>query len=174
MKVFFVLLSVLVLLSSCSSKQQQEPGVKYKTLRVEFTDRTLKNGYAASLRGRQYVEIRPQVDGIITEIRLNEGDVVKKGQVLFIIDQVPYKAALEMAIANVKSAESRLATARLTAESKRSCSERMWFRNLISKPLAIPLQKLRPVLLRLGQRKSMPVIICLIQKLKVLLTGLPV
>lgn len=34
MKVFFVLLSVLVLLSSCSSKQQQEPGVKYKTLRV--------------------------------------------------------------------------------------------------------------------------------------------
>lgn len=42
MKVFFVLLSVLVLLSSCSSKQQQEPGVKYKTLRVEFTDRTLK------------------------------------------------------------------------------------------------------------------------------------
>lgn len=47
MKVFFVLLSVLVLLSSCSSKQQQEPGVKYKTLRVEFTDRTLKNGYAA-------------------------------------------------------------------------------------------------------------------------------
>ena len=51
MKVFFVLLSVLVLLSSCSSKQQQEPGVKYKTLRVEFTDRTLKNGYAASLRG---------------------------------------------------------------------------------------------------------------------------
>ena len=173
MKVFFVLLSVLVLLSSCSSKQQQEPGVKYKTLRVEFTDRTLKNGYAASLRGRQYVEIRPQVDGIITEIRLNEGDVVKKGQVLFIIDQVPYKAALEMAIANVKSAESRLATARLTAE-KRSCSERMWFRNLISKPLAIPLQKLRPVLLRLGQRKSMPVIICLIQKLKVLLTGLPV
>lgn len=30
------------------------------------------------LRGRQYVEIRPQVDGIITEIRLNEGDVVKK------------------------------------------------------------------------------------------------
>ena len=118
MKVFFVLLSVLVLLSSCSSKQQQEPGVKYKTLRVEFTDRTLKNGYAASLRGRQYVEIRPQVDGIITEIRLNEGDVVKKGQVLFIIDQVPYKAALEMAIANVKSAESRLATARLTAERK--------------------------------------------------------
>ena len=78
MKVFFVLLSVLVLLSSCSSKQQQEPGVKYKTLRVEFTDRTLKNGYAASLRGRQYVEIRPQVDGIITEIRLNEGDVVKR------------------------------------------------------------------------------------------------
>lgn len=79
MKGFFILLSVAALLSSCSSKQQQEPGAKYKTLRVEFSDQTLKNGYAASLRGRQYVEIRPQVDGIITEIRLNEGDSGKKG-----------------------------------------------------------------------------------------------
>lgn len=79
-----------------------------------------------------------------------------------------------MAIANVKSAESRLATARLTAESKEELFREDVVSNLISKPLAIPLQKLRPVLLRLGQRKSMPVIICLIQKLKVLLTGLPV
>ena len=36
----------------------------------------------------------------------------------FIIDQVPYKAALETAVANVKSAEAKLATARLSAESK--------------------------------------------------------
>ena len=78
MKGFFILLSVTALLFSCSSKQQEKPGARYKTLRVEFSDRTLKNGYAASLRGRQYVEIRPQVDGVITEIRLNEGDVIKK------------------------------------------------------------------------------------------------
>ena len=172
MKGFFILLSVAALLSSCSSKQQQEPGAKYKTLRVEFSDQTLKNGYAASLRGRQYVEIRPQVDGIITEIRLNEGDVVKKGQVLFVIDQVPYKAALETAIANVKSAESRLATG-LRQRARRNSSGRTWSPNLISKPPVTLLQRLRPLLPKPGRRKPMHVITCLIQRLKVPSTGLP-
>lgn len=164
MKGFFILLSVAALLSSCSSKQRQEPGAKYKTLRVEFSDRTLKNGYAASLRGRQYVEIRPQVDGIITEIRLNEGDVVKKGQVLFIIDQVPYKAALETAIANVKSAESRLATAGLRQRAKRSCSGRMWFPNSTSRLPVILLRKPKPALPKPGRRRPMPVTTCPIQR----------
>ena len=43
---------------------------------------------------------------------------MSKGQTLFIIDQVPYKAALETAIANVKSAEAKLGTAQLTVDSK--------------------------------------------------------
>ncbi len=58
------------------------------------------------------------MSGIITRICINEGDPVHKGQTLFIIDQVPYKAALETAVANVKSAEAKLATAKLTADSK--------------------------------------------------------
>ena len=37
---------------------------------------------------------------------------------MFIIDQVPYEAALQTAVANVKSAEAALATAQLTYESK--------------------------------------------------------
>ena len=41
-----------------------------------------------------------------------------KGRHFSIIDQVPYKAALETAVANVKSAEAKLATAKLTADSK--------------------------------------------------------
>lgn len=59
------------------------------------------------------VEIRPQVSGLITQIRINEGQKVVKGQTLFVIDQVPYRAALAEATANVKSAEAKLATARL-------------------------------------------------------------
>lgn len=51
MKSIFILLSALILLSSCNPKPQQEAGAKYKTLRVEFSDRTLKTGYTASLRG---------------------------------------------------------------------------------------------------------------------------
>lgn len=113
------ILSLLtVLLASCGTQPQQEVGAEYKLFDVKLSNQTLQTGYTATLRGRQFVEVRPQVSGIITEIRLKEGDPVKKGQILFIIDQVPYKAALETAIANVRSAESKLATADLTARSK--------------------------------------------------------
>ena len=118
MKQFIIAMAVLSMLSACKESQRREGTAMYKTITVEPTNRTLKSGYTATLRGRQFVEVRPQVSGIITEIKINEGDAVHKGQTLFIIDQVPYKAALETAVANVKSAEAKLATARLSAESK--------------------------------------------------------
>ena len=103
---------------SCDNKQKDMPSEKYKTLTVTKSNQTLQSEYPAILRGRQAVEVRPQVSGTITKICIKEGDIVHKGQVLFIIDQVPYKAALETALANVKSAEAKLRTARLTANSK--------------------------------------------------------
>lgn len=63
------------------------------------------------------VEVRPQVSGLITHICIGEGEKVRRGQVLFVIDQVPYKAALAEAEANVKSAEAQLATAKLDMQS---------------------------------------------------------
>lgn len=80
----------------------------------------LTSEYTAVVEGRQSVEIRPQVSGTITEVCIDEGAKVSKGQPLFIIDQVPYQAALETAIANVKSAEAAVATARMTADSKQT------------------------------------------------------
>ena len=123
------ILSGLILLYSCGSRPQEQTSAKYKTLNVGFSNQTLKRDYTATLRGRQYVEIRPQVSGIITKICMNEGDVVDRGQVLFVIDQVPYKAALKTAMANVKSAESKLATAKLTAESLK---EELFRENVVS------------------------------------------
>lgn len=114
----YLALCCLPILAACGSKQQDMPGEKYKTLTVTTTNQTLQSTYPATLRGRQSVEVRPQVSGTITRICINEGDAVRRGQVLFIIDQVPYKAALETALANVKSAEAKLQTAKLTADSK--------------------------------------------------------
>ena len=65
------------------------------------------------------MEIRPQVSGMITDILIEEGDNVQKGQVLFVIDQTPYKAAYEIAVANVKSADASLSTARLILQSNK-------------------------------------------------------
>ncbi len=129
MKQLMIVLFCMTLLSSCGGPgQQMRTGAVHKTLTIALSDQTLKSEYTAKLQGRQYVEIRPQVGGIITEIRINEGDAVRKGQTLFVIDQVPYKAALETAVANVESAASKVATARLTADSK----EELFRENVVS------------------------------------------
>ena len=95
----------------------------YETLEVSLTDRTLSTGYSAAISGVQTVEIRPQVSGMITEILIEEGESVRKGQVLFVIDQTPYKAAYEIAAANVKSAEAALSTAELIYQSNKDLFE---------------------------------------------------
>lgn len=104
-------------IASCKSRTVEEETSDYKTLTVKLENRTLMQGYSARLDGQQVIEVRPQVSGLITRICIDEGQKVRKGQVLFVIDQVPYQAALAEATANVKSAEANLATAKLNLES---------------------------------------------------------
>lgn len=114
--------SLGLLLTACGFSWQQEGsfgGGNYKTMTVTAGDRTLTKEYTATVEGRQSVEIRPQVSGTITRVCIDEGAKVRKGQTLFVIDQIPYRAALETVEANVRSASASVATARLTAESKR-------------------------------------------------------
>jgi membrane fusion protein (multidrug efflux system) len=119
-----VALGLTVLLAaatvSCDKPARQMPSKSYKTLTAARSNSAVSNYYTASIRGEQFVELRPQVSGMITAIRLNEGAPVKKGQTLFVIDQVPYKAALATAVANVKSAKASLATAELNAKSRQA------------------------------------------------------
>ena len=64
------------------------------------------------------------MSGTIQELCVSEGETVRAGQTLFVIDQVPYKAALNTAEANVKAAEAALASAELKYESNRQLYER--------------------------------------------------
>ena len=110
-----------VWLTSCKqSADTQVATGNYETMKVSTTDKALTTAYSATIRGRQDIEIYPQVSGTITELCVTEGEKVQKGQTLFIIDQVPYKAALNTAEANVQSARAALATAEndfLTAQA---------------------------------------------------------
>lgn len=114
-----------VALASCKQPQTQTAQKEnyYETMEITLGDRTLTTGYSAAISGVQTVEIRPQVSGMITDILIEEGESVTKGQVLFIIDQTPYKAAYEIAVANVKSAEAALSTAQLILESNKNLYE---------------------------------------------------
>lgn len=94
------------------------PG-EYAVMTVAQTDREIPTNYSATIRGRQDIDIYPQVSGTIWQLCVTEGQNVSKGQTLFIIDQVPYKAALQTAEANVAAAEASVATAQLTYDSKK-------------------------------------------------------
>lgn len=99
------------------------PG-EYAVLTVSTGDREIPVNYSASIRGRQDIDIYPQISGTISQLLVKEGQRVSKGQTLFIIDQVPYKAALQTADANVEAAKAGLATARLTYDSKKELFDR--------------------------------------------------
>lgn len=107
------------LIIACGDKEKKTQGAaQYQTMVVERKDMTLTHQYSARLTGRQIVEVRPQVTGNITRVCTGEGMAVKRGQTLFIIDQTPYQAALEVAVANRQSAEAKLATARMNYENE--------------------------------------------------------
>jgi len=115
----------VVLSASCGEEKQQrqQQAADYQTMVVDQKDMVLERQYSARLTGKQIVEVRPQVSGCITRILTGEGEAVKKGQTLFVIDQVPYSAALEVAVAARKSAEARLATAQMNYDNERLLQE---------------------------------------------------
>ena len=104
---------------SCSQGETATDGEsEYPLMTLQREDRRLTEEYSAVMRGLQDVEVRPQVSGTITQVCVNEGAEVKQGQVLFVIDQVPYKAAVEVAKAAVATAEAAEEIARQTLEGK--------------------------------------------------------
>lgn len=107
-----------VMMMGCRPEVSAVQDSGYQVMTVKTADRTLMNSYSASIRGRQDIDIYPQVGGFLTQMCVQEGEQVRKGQTLFIIDQVGYQAALQTARANVAAAEASLATARLTYDSK--------------------------------------------------------
>lgn len=116
--VLLFICAVCLCFFSCKEKKQTSLASTYKTMQISTSNTTVSTQYSASIKGKQYVEVRPQVSGLIIQICIDEGATVKKGQTLFVIDQVPYQAALETAVANVNSAQAKVATVQLTVDSK--------------------------------------------------------
>lgn len=126
--VSFALLGVA--LFSCSGNKGAMPNMERELAVVTLnpTVRELKSNYPAIIKGRQDIEIRPQVGGFITKLCVDEGSVVRKGQILFEIDPVQYESAVNVAEAAVKVAETAVATAELTAKNNRELARK----NIIS------------------------------------------
>ncbi|QMW04950.1 efflux RND transporter periplasmic adaptor subunit [Spirosoma foliorum] len=81
----------------------------------ERTETTFKD-YPASIQGAVDIEIRPQVSGYIQSVLVNEGAYVSAGQTLFVINDQPYKEALNNATASLHAAESAVLNAQLEVD----------------------------------------------------------
>lgn len=113
-----LMLCCLVAATGCKQAPPAQMETGYEVMTLSPADRMISSTYSATIRGRQDIDIYPQVGGTLTKVCVTEGQRVKNGQTLFIIDQVPYEAALQTAVANVESANASLATAQLTYDSK--------------------------------------------------------
>jgi membrane fusion protein (multidrug efflux system) len=109
----------LLLLFSCGNNgaQNNDPGAgaiaSYKVLALQPRTATLNTDYPASIQGLQNIEIRPKVDGFVEKIYVDEGSLVKKGQLLFKINAPQYEQDVRTAQAGIKTAEADVSTANL-------------------------------------------------------------
>ena len=106
-------------LVSCGKKQGMPTGDNkhvVETLVAGQAETT--TSYPATIRSRQDVNVVAKVSGHILKVFVDEGQDVKAGQPLFLIDPTLYQAAVNAAEAGVKMAEASVATQRLNVENK--------------------------------------------------------
>lgn len=110
---------IALLLYSCSTKPQTAvapppPSLPVATI-ATGTDTTYQE-YPASVEGTVNVEVRPQVSGTLDKVFVDEGSLVRAGEPLFKINEQPYRAALNNALASMHAAESAAANAQLEVD----------------------------------------------------------
>ena len=110
---------IMLFIYSCSSSPAAAPAPPPPSLPVATivagTDTTYQE-YPASVEGTVNVEVRPQVSGTLDRVFVDEGAFVKAGEPLFKINEQPYRAALNNAIATQHAAESAAANAQLEVD----------------------------------------------------------
>ena len=118
-KSIFLFTGVITLSYSCGSKNDSaygpgnQPMGTYKVLTLQPRSATLNTDYPASIQGLQNIEIRPKVDGFVENIYVDEGSIVKKGQLLFKIKAPQYEQDVRTAEAGIKTAEADVSAANL-------------------------------------------------------------
>lgn len=115
----FLLTGLLAFITACSSSnsQPQTPPPPTVTVSAPMEESvTQYDEFTGRFRAVERVEVRARVDGYLDEIRFQDGQLIEKGDVLFVIDQRPYKIALEQAQAELESDQTRLDLAKKELE----------------------------------------------------------
>ena len=124
-----IILLIGIVISACSNDKTNSPTAEntkeYAVLTLTSETVTVHQNFPATIEGQQVIEIRPMIGGYIREIYVNEGDRVKKGQLLFMINNPIYeqqvitaKASINRAIAEVNSSKMEIEKVRPLVEKQ--------------------------------------------------------
>lgn len=119
-------LTVLVLVSCGSKKEdtQTKELPSYPTAIVKTTAAELENVYPTTIKGKEDIQIKPRVGGFIENLYIDEGSVVKKGQLLFTINSPQSEQAVQTARASVNAAQASLNTAEVNVVRYRDLAQK--------------------------------------------------
>ena len=92
--------------SAQSAVVVETPAVPVSVETVNAGDVRVWSEFSGRLNAVDFAEIRPEVSGRITEVRFKDGQTVRAGEILFVIDPRPFEAALAKAEANLASART--------------------------------------------------------------------
>lgn len=109
---------IVAVLVSCGQKGNTDfNDNEFPVETVKSQSTSMQTSYPTSLKGIQDVEIRPKVAGFITQVCVKEGQAVGAGQLLLVIDNATYQAAVRQAQALVNTATAQCNTVKMAYEN---------------------------------------------------------
>ena len=126
MKKIVTLVAIAAMLVSCGGGGGRPSfgDNEFPVVTVGTSNADMQTTYPAVIKGIQDVEIRPKVQGFLTQINVKEGQTVSAGQVLFVIDNETYQAQVRQAQAAVNAAQQQVNTAKLTYDNSKQLHEK--------------------------------------------------
>ena len=105
-------------ISSCKPSMNNQPpaAVPVNLYKVQAEKASYSDVYPGNVIALNEVELRSEVNGFITGIYFEEGQPVKKGQKLYVIEQNKYAAAYDQAQAALNIANANMEKAKKDAE----------------------------------------------------------
>ena len=114
------MLGVVAGLVSCGVEMPKQTQSSFETMTIQKSDIELPYKFSARMKGQNDVTVTPQVSGQLMKIAVAEGQQVKKGQTLFVIDSRNAQLELEAAQANLQAALAQENSAKLEFESNKN------------------------------------------------------
>lgn len=121
-RLFFNYLPFLFLIASfftfCNRSHEKKSGSKDNTLVVKLVATSIEvaQSYVADVQAVQFVEVKPKVEGFVEDVLVDEGEHVKKGQVLFKLSSAELYEEVKEAQANYKQVQAELKMAEVEAD----------------------------------------------------------